>query len=111
MHWFNLIFKINFDILHRCKKSVQIIVYVDRMDNNNDKEHAIRQDDKIVTSKQKEDGRRPSIKGRPNIDEISKRNEEEQRRDRRSFYSVTGIIVLIIILMIIFAMFLVDFFG
>ena len=38
-----------------------------------------------------------SIKGRPNIDEISKRNEEEQKRDKRSSYISTGIIALLVI--------------
>lgn len=47
-----------------------------------------------------------SITSRPNIDEISKRNEEAVKQERKSFYTVTGIIVLLIIV----AMLLVYFF-
>ena len=48
-----------------------------------------------------------SITGRPNIDEISKRNEEEEKKKKKSFYIVTGIIILLIIVV----MLLVDFFN
>ena len=46
------------------------------------KNQTIKQDSKVVTSTQREDSR-VSIEGRPNIDEINKRNEEEKKRDRR----------------------------
>ena len=49
---------------------------------------------------QKEDTR-PTITGRPNIDEISKRNEEVEKRKRKSFYTVTGIIVLFIVVVLV----------
>ena len=41
-----------------------------------------------------------SIAGRPNIDEISKRNEAIAIQERKSFYKVAGIIVLLIIAII-----------
>ena len=43
---------------------------------------------------------RISIAGRPNINEISKRNEAIANQERKSFYKVAGIIVLLIIAII-----------
>ena len=40
------------------------------------------------------------IAGRPNINEISKRNEAIANQERKSFYKVAGIIVLLIIAII-----------
>ena len=54
---------------------------------------------------QKEDTR-PTITGRPNIDEISKRNEEAVKQERRSFYMVVGIIVLLIMAVMLLVYFL-----
>ena len=42
-----------------------------------------------------------SIISRPNIDEISKRNEEEIKRERKSFYTVAGIIILFIVIVVV----------
>ena len=47
----------------------------------------------------KEDNHR-SIVGRPNINEISKRNEMIANRERKSFYKVAGITALLIITII-----------
>jgi len=47
-----------------------------------------------------EQNRSRSIAGRPNIDEISKRNEAIANQERKSFYKVAGIIVLLIIAII-----------
>ena len=41
-----------------------------------------------------------SIAGRPNINEISKRNEAIKKQERKSFYKIAGIIVLLIIAII-----------
>ena len=41
-----------------------------------------------------------SIAGRPNINEISKRNEAIANQERKTFYKVAGIIVLLIIAII-----------
>ena len=49
--------------------------------------------------RQKENSR-ISIAGRPNINEISKRNEAIANKERESFYTVAGIIVLLIIAII-----------
>ena len=74
------------------------------MSNNDDKEQElfdslegkiIGRKDKIVTSGQEEYGR-GFTKARPNIDVISKRNEEEEKRQRNKSYITTGIVVLVI---------------
>ena len=49
---------------------------------------------------------RISIAGRPNINEISKRNEAIVDQERKSFYKLAGIIVLLIIAIIFFYIFL-----
>ena len=59
--------------------------------------------DGTIVSMQKERPRKNShisIVGRPNINEISKRNEAVANQERKSFYKVTGIIVLLIIAII-----------
>ena len=52
------------------------------------------------------DETRSTITGRPNIDDISKRNEEAARQERRSHYTVAGIIVLLVIAVIFLVYFL-----
>ena len=59
------------------------------MGNDNDKDQTI-----------KKDVGHSSISGRPNINEISKRNEAIANQERKSFYKVAGIIVLLIIAII-----------
>ena len=49
---------------------------------------------------------RSTITGRPNIDDISKRNEEAARQERKSHYTVAGIIVLLVIAVIFLVYFL-----
>ena len=56
--------------------------------------------DETVVPEQKEqpgEKSRISIAGRPDINEISKRNEAIAKQERKSFYKVTGTIVLLII--------------
>ena len=38
--------------------------------------------------------------GRPNLDEMNKRNAEEKRLDRKSSYTATGIMVLLMVVVI-----------
>jgi len=64
------------------------------MGNDNDKDQTI-----------KKDVGHSSISGRPNIDEISKRNEAAEKQERKLFYTVTGIIVLLIIVVILLVYF------
>ncbi len=73
---------------------------VDQMeDSDNGKNQTIENIARTVMPKQEERPRengRISIVGRPNINEISKRNEAIVNLERKSFYKVAGIIVLLI---------------
>ena len=77
---------------------------VDQMeDSGNGKSQTVEKIDGTVALTQKEQPReisRVSIAGRPNINEISKRNEAIANQERKSFYTVAGIIVLLIIAII-----------
>ena len=77
---------------------------VDQMeDSGDDKSQTVEKIDGTVVPMQKEQPRengRISITGRPNINEISKRNEAIAKQERESFYKVAGIIVLLIIAII-----------
>ena len=53
-----------------------------------------------MQKKQPRENSRIYIAGRPNINEISRRNEEVVKQERKSFYKVAGIIVLLIIAII-----------
>ena len=72
-------------------------------DSSNGKRQTIEKIDGIIMPTQKERPRensRISIAGRANINEISKRNEEIVKQERKSSYKVAGIIVLLIIAII-----------
>ena len=58
------------------------------------------EDSDIGKSQTIEKNGRISIAGRPNINEISKRNEAIANQERKTFYKVAGIIVLLIIAII-----------
>ena len=77
---------------------------VNRKENgSNGKSQTVEKIDGTVVPMQKEQPRengRISITGRPNINEISKRNEAIVNQERKSFYTVAGIIVLLIIAII-----------
>ena len=70
------------------------------VDTGNGKSQTVEKIDGTIVPMQKERPRensRISIAGRPNINEISKRNEAIANQERKSFYTVAGIIVLLII--------------
>ena len=72
-------------------------------DSGNGKRQTAEKIDETMVSMQKERPRensRISIAGRPNINEISKRNEAIANQERKTFYKVAGIIVLLIIAII-----------
>ena len=77
---------------------------VDQMEaSGNGKNQTVEKIDGTIVPIQKERPRensRISIAGRPNINEISKRNEAIAKQERKSFYKVAGIIVLLIIAII-----------
>ena len=62
----------------------------------NDKGQAVEKDDEIVTSTEKETQKTSVLTGRPNIDVIIARNEEEAKRDRRSSYKKAVIVSLLV---------------
>ena len=78
------------------------------MENDvNDKNLTVERNKETAATAPKEEQSRPSLSGRANIDEISKRNEETANQERKSSYTIAGIIVLLIIVV----MFLVYFFN
>ena len=74
------------------------------MDDRSDgKSQTVEKIDETIVPMQKErprENNRISIADRPNINEISKRNEAIAKQERKSFYKVAGIIVLLIIAII-----------
>ena len=72
------------------------------MENDSDKDRIVEKDDeKTVTSTQEETDKRSMSTGRPNIDDITKRNEEEKKQDRKSTYTIAGIVALLIAVIVI----------
>ena len=72
------------------------------MGNDRDKDRIVEKgDEKTVTSTQEETDKRSMSTGRPNIDDITKRNEEEKKQDRKSTYTIAGIVALLIAVIVI----------
>ena len=72
------------------------------MENDSDKNRIVEKDDeKTVTSTKEETDKRSMSTGRPNIDDINKRNAEEKKQDRKSSYIIAGIVVLLIAVIVI----------
>ena len=67
----------------------------------NDKGQAVEKDDEIVTSTQKETQKTSVLTGRPNIDVITARNEEEVKQERKSSYKIAVIVSLLAAVIII----------
>ena len=67
----------------------------------NDKGQAVVKDDEIVTSTQKETQKTSVLTGRPNIDVITARNQEEVQQERRASYKITIIVSLLAAVIII----------
>ena len=82
---------------------------IDQMeDNGNGKSQTGKKIGETIVPMQKERPRENSriyIAGRPNINEISKRNEAIANQERKSFYTVAGIIVLLLIAIVFFVIF------
>ena len=72
----------------------------------NDKDQAVEKDDEIVTSTQKGTQKTSVLTGRPNIDVITARNEEEVKQERRSSYKIAVIVSLLVAVIIIAMYFL-----
>ena len=72
------------------------------MENDSDNDRMVEKgDEKTETSTQEETDKRSMSTGRPNIDDITKRNEEEKKQDRKSTYTIAGIVVLLIAVIVI----------
>ena len=72
------------------------------MENDSDKDRMVEKgDEKTVTSTQEETDKRSMSTGRPNIDDINKRNAEEKKQDRKSSYTIAGIVVLLMAVIVI----------
>ena len=67
----------------------------------NDKDQAVEKDDEIVTSTLKRAQETFVLTGRPNIDVITARNEEEAKQDRRSSYKIVVIVSLLVAVIVI----------
>ena len=67
----------------------------------NDKGQAVEKDDEIVTLTQKGTQKTSTLTGRPNIDVITARNEEEVKQERRSSYKIAVIVSLLAAVIII----------
>ena len=72
----------------------------------NDKDQAVVKDDEIVTSTQKGTQKTSVLTGRPNIDVITARNEEEVKQEKRSSYKIAVIVSLLVAVIIIVIYFL-----
>ena len=71
------------------------------MENDNDKHLTVKKDDETVTSTREGVQETSTLTGRPNIDVITARNEEEAKRDRKSSYKIAGIVVLLVVIVMI----------
>ena len=67
----------------------------------NDKGQAVEKDDEIVTSTLKRTQETSVLTGRPNIDVITARNEEEAKQDRRLSYKIVVIVSFLVAVIII----------
>ena len=71
------------------------------MENDNEKHLRVEKEDESVTSTQEKVQGAPTLTGRPNIDVITARNEEEAKQDRKSSYKTVGIAVLLVVIVMI----------
>ena len=71
------------------------------MENDNDKHLTVEKDNETVTSTREGVQETSTLTGRPNIDVITARNEEEAKRDRKSSYKIAGIVALLVVIVMI----------
>ena len=72
----------------------------------NDKNETVERDDETVTSTQEGTQETSASTGRPNIDVITARNEQEAKQDRKSSYKKVVIVALLVVVIIIAIYFL-----
>ena len=64
----------------------------------NDKGQAVKKNDETVASEQERLEESYSPTGRVNINDINKRNAEQEKQEKKSSYTLMGIVVLVIVL-------------
>ena len=72
----------------------------------NDKDRATERSDATVTSTHEKSQMSHAPTGRTNINDINKRNAEQEKQEKKSSYTVAGIIVLLIAFIIVVIYFL-----
>ena len=73
----------------------------------NDKNQTVERNDETVTSTQERPQESHAPTGRTNINDINKRNAEQEKQEKKSSYTVTGIIILLIAFIIVAVYFLI----
>ena len=66
----------------------------------NDKDQTVEKNDETVTSTQERPQESHAPTGRPNINEINKRNAEQDQQEKKASYRVVGIVILAIVLIV-----------
>ena len=72
----------------------------------NDKGQTVARNDETVTSTHKRPQESYAPTGRTNINEINKRNAEQEKQEKKSSYITAGIIVLLIAFIVVVVYFL-----
>ena len=67
----------------------------------NDKDQTVERNDATVTFAQYKTQEYHTSTGRININDINKRNAEQEKQEKKSSYAVAGIIVLLIVFIIV----------
>ena len=67
----------------------------------NDKGQAVKKNDETVASEQERLLESYAPTGRVNINDINKRNAEQEKQEKKSSYTVTGIAALSIVLIVV----------
>ena len=71
----------------------------------NDKGQTVERNDETVTSMHERPQESYAPTGRTNINDINKRNAEQEKQEKKSSYTVAGIIVLLIVLILVLVYF------
>ena len=71
------------------------------MENDNKKHLRVEKEGESMTSTQERVQEASTLTGRPNIDVITARNEEEAKQDRKSSYKTAGIVALLVVIVMI----------
>ena len=72
----------------------------------NDKGQTVERNDETITSTHERPQESNAPTGRTNINDINKRNAEQEKQEKKSSYTVAGIIVLLIAFIIVALYFL-----